>query len=74
MLSQSQSDREQTHEGHACVERRKAEGIKQRAGRCHKGNATACSPEPPHSTHTHTHTHTPFLSLRALASYASGRE
>eukprot|EP00955_Chlamydomonas_euryale_P050118 354465-Chlamydomonas_euryale.AAC.3 len=45
---------ERTHEGYACVrtnthvERSKAQGIKQRAGRCHKGHATAHGPEPPH--------------------------
>eukprot|EP00955_Chlamydomonas_euryale_P090195 364520-Chlamydomonas_euryale.AAC.3 len=44
--------RERTHEGYACVKRSKTEGIKQRAGRCHKGNATAHGPEPPHTTPT----------------------
>eukprot|EP00955_Chlamydomonas_euryale_P045193 353082-Chlamydomonas_euryale.AAC.19 len=29
------------HEGYACVERSKTAGIRQRAGRCHNGNATA---------------------------------
>eukprot|EP00955_Chlamydomonas_euryale_P086209 364197-Chlamydomonas_euryale.AAC.53 len=43
--SQSQSYREPTHEGYACVECSKTEGIKQRAVQlpqtCHKGNAGA---------------------------------
>eukprot|EP00955_Chlamydomonas_euryale_P044899 353000-Chlamydomonas_euryale.AAC.3 len=47
--SHSQSCRERTHERHACVERSKAEGFKQRAGRCHKRHAIAHGPEPPHS-------------------------
>eukprot|EP00955_Chlamydomonas_euryale_P062227 358313-Chlamydomonas_euryale.AAC.12 len=49
--SQSQSDfyRERTHEGFTCDERSKAEGIKQGAGRCHKGHAVAHGPEPPHT-------------------------
>eukprot|EP00955_Chlamydomonas_euryale_P078948 363222-Chlamydomonas_euryale.AAC.6 len=51
-MSQSQRYRERTHEGNACVECSKTEGIKQRAGRCHRGNATACSPEPPHTNPT----------------------
>eukprot|EP00955_Chlamydomonas_euryale_P060814 357832-Chlamydomonas_euryale.AAC.3 len=34
----------------AFVEHSKIEGIKQRAGRCHKENATAHGPEPPHTT------------------------
>eukprot|EP00955_Chlamydomonas_euryale_P007413 78739-Chlamydomonas_euryale.AAC.2 len=45
----SQSYRERTHDGYSCVERSKTEGVKQRAGRCHKGNATAHAPEPPHT-------------------------
>eukprot|EP00955_Chlamydomonas_euryale_P012275 131977-Chlamydomonas_euryale.AAC.2 len=45
--SQSHSYRERTHDGYACVERSKAEGIKQRAGRCHNGHAIAHGPEPP---------------------------
>jgi len=46
--SQSQSCRERTHKGFACVARCKAEGIKQRVGRCHKGHAIAHGPQPPH--------------------------
>eukprot|EP00955_Chlamydomonas_euryale_P003556 38105-Chlamydomonas_euryale.AAC.3 len=38
---QSQNFKERTHEGYACVERSKTEGINQRAGRCRKGPATA---------------------------------
>eukprot|EP00955_Chlamydomonas_euryale_P108185 365826-Chlamydomonas_euryale.AAC.4 len=45
--------------GYACIERSKTEGIKQRGGRggkgggrCHKGNATAHSLEPPHTNPT----------------------
>eukprot|EP00955_Chlamydomonas_euryale_P066940 359697-Chlamydomonas_euryale.AAC.1 len=38
-VRQSQSYRERTHEGYACVERSKAEGIKERAGHRHKGHA-----------------------------------
>eukprot|EP00955_Chlamydomonas_euryale_P079123 363254-Chlamydomonas_euryale.AAC.5 len=51
VLSQNQSPRygEQTHEGYACVERRKTEGIKQRAGRCHKGNATVAKKQLEHA-------------------------
>eukprot|EP00955_Chlamydomonas_euryale_P104023 365535-Chlamydomonas_euryale.AAC.59 len=37
--SESQSYRERTQEGYACVERSMAEGIKQRAGHCHRGHA-----------------------------------
>eukprot|EP00955_Chlamydomonas_euryale_P079756 363336-Chlamydomonas_euryale.AAC.9 len=46
----SQNYRERTHKGHACVERSKAEGIKQQAERRHKGNA--CGPEPPRTNST----------------------
>eukprot|EP00955_Chlamydomonas_euryale_P063697 358750-Chlamydomonas_euryale.AAC.3 len=35
--------------GMLSLERSKAEGIKQRAGRCHKGNAIAHGPEPRHT-------------------------
>jgi len=39
------SYRERTHEGDACVERSKTQGIKQRAGSCHKGNVSRhCRP------------------------------
>eukprot|EP00955_Chlamydomonas_euryale_P042923 352454-Chlamydomonas_euryale.AAC.3 len=40
----SQSYRERTHEGYACDERSMAEGIKQRAGRCHKGHVISYGP------------------------------
>eukprot|EP00955_Chlamydomonas_euryale_P056445 356420-Chlamydomonas_euryale.AAC.2 len=40
-LGSLQSCGERTHEGHASVERSKAEGIKQRAGHCHEGHAIA---------------------------------
>eukprot|EP00955_Chlamydomonas_euryale_P066163 359468-Chlamydomonas_euryale.AAC.5 len=46
------SYRERTHKGYACVERSKTKAIKQRAGRCHKVNATAHVPEPPHTNAT----------------------
>eukprot|EP00955_Chlamydomonas_euryale_P102064 365390-Chlamydomonas_euryale.AAC.23 len=46
--SQSQTFRELTHKGYACVERSMAKGIKQRAGHCHKGQAIAYGPEPSH--------------------------
>eukprot|EP00955_Chlamydomonas_euryale_P005030 53602-Chlamydomonas_euryale.AAC.5 len=46
--SESQSYRERTHEGYACVERSTADGIEQRPGRCHKRHATAHGPERPH--------------------------
>eukprot|EP00955_Chlamydomonas_euryale_P044187 352826-Chlamydomonas_euryale.AAC.2 len=36
-------------QGRTCVQRSKTEGMKQRAGRCHKGNATAHGPEQPHT-------------------------
>eukprot|EP00955_Chlamydomonas_euryale_P058896 357234-Chlamydomonas_euryale.AAC.8 len=39
--AEAKSNRERTQEGHACVEHSKAEGIKQRVGRCHKGHAIA---------------------------------
>eukprot|EP00955_Chlamydomonas_euryale_P029949 315781-Chlamydomonas_euryale.AAC.1 len=48
-MSDSQNDGEQTREGCACVERSKAEEIKQQVGRCHKGHAIAHGPEPPHT-------------------------
>eukprot|EP00955_Chlamydomonas_euryale_P080510 363429-Chlamydomonas_euryale.AAC.28 len=48
--SQSQRYRERTHEGCACIERSKTDGMKQWAGRCHAGHATAPSPEPPHTS------------------------
>eukprot|EP00955_Chlamydomonas_euryale_P100342 365277-Chlamydomonas_euryale.AAC.4 len=56
---QSQGDRERSHEGYACVERSKAEGIKHRAGAlthtglgcCHKGHTIAPGPEPTHTKH-----------------------
>eukprot|EP00955_Chlamydomonas_euryale_P045732 353223-Chlamydomonas_euryale.AAC.3 len=48
--SQSQSHRERTHEGYACIERSKTEGIKQRAGHRPKVHATAHGPEPPNAT------------------------
>eukprot|EP00955_Chlamydomonas_euryale_P034411 349785-Chlamydomonas_euryale.AAC.4 len=51
-MSQSQSYRERTHEGYAYVERSVADGIKQRAGHCHKGHATAYGPEPLHTNPT----------------------
>eukprot|EP00955_Chlamydomonas_euryale_P109895 365965-Chlamydomonas_euryale.AAC.7 len=41
ILDIGQSYRERTHEGYACVECSMAEGIKQRAGHCHKGHANA---------------------------------
>eukprot|EP00955_Chlamydomonas_euryale_P068756 360210-Chlamydomonas_euryale.AAC.14 len=47
--TQSQGYRERIREGNACVEGSKAEGIKQRAGCCHKGHAIAHGPEPPHT-------------------------
>eukprot|EP00955_Chlamydomonas_euryale_P080186 363391-Chlamydomonas_euryale.AAC.6 len=50
--SQSQSYRERTHKGYACVEHSMAEGIKQRAGHCQKGHAIADGPEPPHTNPT----------------------
>eukprot|EP00955_Chlamydomonas_euryale_P074745 362120-Chlamydomonas_euryale.AAC.6 len=45
-MSLSQLYGERTHGGYACVERSKAEGIKQRGGCCHKGHAIAHGPEP----------------------------
>eukprot|EP00955_Chlamydomonas_euryale_P110168 365984-Chlamydomonas_euryale.AAC.3 len=42
---QSQSYRQRTHEGYACVECSKAGRIKQRARRCHKGHVTGATPE-----------------------------
>eukprot|EP00955_Chlamydomonas_euryale_P113355 366212-Chlamydomonas_euryale.AAC.19 len=50
MVSQSYGER--AHKGYACVERSKTEGIKQRAGRRHKGHAAVHSPEPPHTKPT----------------------
>eukprot|EP00955_Chlamydomonas_euryale_P042173 352225-Chlamydomonas_euryale.AAC.4 len=44
--------RKQTHEGFASVERSKAEGIKQRAGGCHKGHASAHGLELGHAVGT----------------------
>eukprot|EP00955_Chlamydomonas_euryale_P092885 364743-Chlamydomonas_euryale.AAC.84 len=44
----SQSYRERSHEGYACVERSKTEGFKQRAGR-HKGSARRSGPAPAHT-------------------------
>eukprot|EP00955_Chlamydomonas_euryale_P007159 75816-Chlamydomonas_euryale.AAC.3 len=52
---QSQRCRERTGGGegeYACDERSKTEGIKQHAGHCHEWNATARSPEPPHTRPT----------------------
>eukprot|EP00955_Chlamydomonas_euryale_P016684 178030-Chlamydomonas_euryale.AAC.19 len=55
----SQSDcqgyRERTHEGNDCVERSKAERIKQRVGRYHKGHAVAHGPKLPHTNPTPPH-------------------
>eukprot|EP00955_Chlamydomonas_euryale_P018820 200775-Chlamydomonas_euryale.AAC.5 len=45
--SESESYRGRTREWYACVERSKTEGIKQRAGRCHKRKIAALHPETP---------------------------
>eukprot|EP00955_Chlamydomonas_euryale_P063858 358804-Chlamydomonas_euryale.AAC.1 len=52
IMCQSQNYREQTHEGYACVEHSMAEGIKQRAGHCHKGYAIAYGLEVPYTNPT----------------------
>eukprot|EP00955_Chlamydomonas_euryale_P050866 354687-Chlamydomonas_euryale.AAC.4 len=51
-LRQSQNYRERTNEGYVCVDRSMAEGIKQRAGHCHKGHTIVCGPETPHTNPT----------------------
>eukprot|EP00955_Chlamydomonas_euryale_P090341 364533-Chlamydomonas_euryale.AAC.14 len=51
-MCESQSHREQTHDGYAYVERNKTEGIKQQAERRHKGNATASGPANQSQTHS----------------------
>eukprot|EP00955_Chlamydomonas_euryale_P018929 201872-Chlamydomonas_euryale.AAC.7 len=64
--SQSQSYRERTHEGYACVERSEVEGINQRAGRCHKGHAIVQGPEPPPTNPTPPSSETPKHSLGSV--------
>eukprot|EP00955_Chlamydomonas_euryale_P002363 25681-Chlamydomonas_euryale.AAC.4 len=65
--SQSPSHWKWTHRGYARVERSKAERIKQRVGRCHRGHAIAHGPEPPHTNPTPPGTRTGHRAPQALS-------